>query len=631
MEYRREIDGLRALAVIPVILFHAGFSLFSGGFVGVDIFFVISGFLITSIIIKEREVGNFSLARFYQRRIRRILPALFFVIACCLPFAWVWMLPTELEDFSKSLASIPLFLSNYYFRLDTGYFAAAADEKPLLHTWSLAVEEQYYLLFPALVSILWTWRKKWIVPLLTICALVSFGYAVWHVQIDNEKLFFDTRGRAWEILSGSLVAFYSQRRSLAPPSLLLQQVLSSVGLLLILVSIFTFDETVHFPSAATLLPIAGTILVLLFARPHTLAGRVLSSKALVGIGLISYSAYLWHQPLLALARVYTENNVTTPALMALCALTLGLAYLSWRFIEQPCRTPGNLSNKAMVQAAVCASVALFALGMTGAHFEGFHSRFQGQQIAFKETYEREQTTRTQLTRQGACHRASVDRSRELTEFLAQWQCDTDPSLPNLQRIPVVVVGDSHAADIVMALKMNGYLPLQMTGSGCSVMPRSMSKACRAQFDHVRRFVSHNDFYTDIVLANRFNKGEMTPKKVQSMIEYWSLPHKHLRFVTSMPEFRAYERSLVLGRTPTADFSRSDFSSTPEALKMLRERGVSIISSREAFCSLTRRCTAFDEGGAPLTIDGHHLTAHGGKLLGNYIIQRGLLPLPVTGK
>ena len=148
MKYRAEIDGLRALAVVPVILFHAGFELFSGGFVGVDVFFVISGYLITTILIEDIESQRFSLVNFYERRARRILPALFFVMLVCIPFAWMWMLPYQMKDFSQSLVAVSLFASNILFWRESGYFAAAAEEKPLLHTWSLAVEEQYYVLFP---------------------------------------------------------------------------------------------------------------------------------------------------------------------------------------------------------------------------------------------------------------------------------------------------------------------------------------------------------------------------------------------------------------------------------------------------------------------------------------------------
>jgi len=182
MKYRPEIDGLRAVAVVPVVLFHAGLPGVSGGFVGVDVFFVISGFLITSILLNDIETGRFSLMRFYERRARRILPALFVVILCCLPFAWAWMLPHELVAFGKSIAATALFSSNILFWRETGYFAAASELKPLLHTWSLAVEEQYYLFFPVALALLWRWRQAVILPGLLLGVLASLAMAVYGAQ-----------------------------------------------------------------------------------------------------------------------------------------------------------------------------------------------------------------------------------------------------------------------------------------------------------------------------------------------------------------------------------------------------------------------------------------------------------------
>lgn len=177
--YRREVDGLRALAVLPVIFFHAGFETFSGGFVGVDVFFVISGYLITSLILAEQRAGTFTLVRFYERRARRILPALFLVMFACLPLAWVYLSPHDLRRFSQSLVAVSLYGSNFLFWLTSNYFEAAAELKPLLHTWSLAVEEQYYLFFPLLLVLTWSLGKRWIVALLALLALASLGAAQW--------------------------------------------------------------------------------------------------------------------------------------------------------------------------------------------------------------------------------------------------------------------------------------------------------------------------------------------------------------------------------------------------------------------------------------------------------------------
>ncbi|MBL9050809.1 MAG: acyltransferase [Tabrizicola sp.] len=204
--YRPEIDGLRAIAVVPVILFHSGLPGFPGGFVGVDIFFVISGYLITSILMTEASDGTFSILRFYERRARRILPALFVVLAGCIPFAYLWMLPEHLKDFSASLGSVLVFLSNIYFMGQVSYFAPAAELQPLLHTWSLAVEEQYYLVFPLVV--MWTMRhgSRRLLIVTVVLTLASLAFSEWGIRKDAERNFFFTLSRYWELGVGSVCA-----------------------------------------------------------------------------------------------------------------------------------------------------------------------------------------------------------------------------------------------------------------------------------------------------------------------------------------------------------------------------------------------------------------------------------------
>src|SRR5574337_70487 len=208
MEYRQEIDGLRALAVIPVILFHAGFNTFSGGFLGVDVFFVISGYLITSIILAKREAGTFSLVDFYERRARRILPALFFVILTCIRFAWFWLSRSDIKEFSESLIAVPVPVSNFLFWQRSGYFDPAAEFKPLLHTWSLAVEEQYYLLFPTFLVLTWRLRRYWVIGILAIVALISLALAHWGALNHPQATFFLLPARIWELLIGVFAAFH---------------------------------------------------------------------------------------------------------------------------------------------------------------------------------------------------------------------------------------------------------------------------------------------------------------------------------------------------------------------------------------------------------------------------------------
>jgi peptidoglycan/LPS O-acetylase OafA/YrhL len=356
MNYRREIDGLRALAVIPVILFHAGFQSFSGGFVGVDVFFVISGYLITSIILKEKHAGTFSLVGFYERRARRILPALFLVMFVCLAFGWVWLLPSDMKMFSESLVAVSFFASNIMFYLTSSYFKPAAELKPLLHTWSLAVEEQYYLLFPLFVMLAWRFEKRWIVATLAVLAGLSLGAAHYGSTTDPSFTFFLLPTRGWEILIGALVGFYlfgvnndeltNSHRSPA------SQLLSFTGLLLCIYGVFAFDALTPYPSLYTLLPTIGTVLILLFATQETIIGTLLGSKWLAGIGLISYSAYLWHQPIFAFARHRFIDQPSKPALLCLAIASFLLAYVSWKYVETPFRCRQSITRRNMLATTV---------------------------------------------------------------------------------------------------------------------------------------------------------------------------------------------------------------------------------------------------------------------------------------
>ncbi len=376
-EYRREIDGLRAIAVLPVILFHAGFGAFSGGYVGVDVFFVISGYLITSIIVSERRAGSFSIAKFYERRARRILPALTLVVLCCLPFAWFWMLPFQLEELGRGMAAVGVFGSNILFWLKSGYFDTAGAENPLLHTWSLAVEEQYYLLFPLLILALWPRGMRRLA--LSLCGVGAISLGVAHLlRHDPSATFYLLPTRAWELVAGSLVAIRVDQRGL--PQGRWNDPLAAVGLALILFGVFRYDEMTPFPSVWSAAPVAGTALVILFANGRTLTGRLLSLRPMVGIGLVSYSAYLWHQPLFAFARIRSTDSPSPWTMLALAALCLLLAYVSWRHVEQPFRDRARYSRRHIFSFGAAATALLIVLG-AAAHFtEGFKGRYTAEQL-----------------------------------------------------------------------------------------------------------------------------------------------------------------------------------------------------------------------------------------------------------
>ncbi len=379
--YRKEIDGLRAVAVVPVILFHAGFQLFSGGYIGVDIFFVISGFLITSILLDEHQTQNFSLAAFYERRARRILPALVLVLACCLPFAYAILSPLDFRAFAKSLLGANIFLANIVSYQQTDYFDAASEIKPLLHLWSLSIEEQYYLVLPLLLAFLVKLGPKSVFSVLLALAAASLAYSEHVLYINERASFFFTTSRAWELLAGSLSAalvhykFISLQSTTNTRTMLARQLLSGLGLAMVATPIFFYSKDTPFPGVYAVIPSLGTALILLFAIENTWAQRILSIKPLVGIGLISYSAYLWHQPVLAFVRYRSLESLSTTILVGLVLSVMGLSYLSWHFVERPFRNKVQFNRKQVWIFAISTSLILSVVSVLIYKKNGLPNRF----------------------------------------------------------------------------------------------------------------------------------------------------------------------------------------------------------------------------------------------------------------
>jgi peptidoglycan/LPS O-acetylase OafA/YrhL len=375
MRYRAEVDGLRAIAVLPVILFHAGITFFHGGFIGVDIFFVISGYLITSLIAEEREHGKFSISNFYERRARRILPALFFVLLCCLPVAWWVMNSSDFINFSQSLAAVSVFSSGLLFIFTAGYFDASSDLKPLLHTWSLGVEEQFYLFFPPIF--MWLARQGALTLRLGMLAMAvaSLLFANWGSVNLPTSTFYFMPTRAWELLIGAILAVYQPRLSALP--LAVSQAGSALGMGLILLAAAIYDRHTPFPGYPALLPTVGTAMVIGFGHAGTWVGRLLSTKPLVSIGLISYSAYLWHQPLFAYTRIIHGDEPPIQLMLAMALLSLVLAYATWRWIETPMRSRQLMNRQQVFALSGAFTTGFIAIGMAG-HFHLLPTRWEQQ-------------------------------------------------------------------------------------------------------------------------------------------------------------------------------------------------------------------------------------------------------------
>jgi peptidoglycan/LPS O-acetylase OafA/YrhL len=339
MHYRPEIEGLRALAVLAVMIAHTGIDWLAGGFVGVDVFFVISGFLITGIILRDLEGGTFRFGSFYARRARRIFPALFVMLAITSATAWALMSPSEIKDFSASVFFSVLFLSNGYFADFIDYFAPSSHEIPLLHTWSLAIEEQFYLLFPLLAFLVWRrFGTKGLLIVVIVMLLLSFSLAEWGWRNKPRVNYFFSPSRFWEILLGAVAAIFVARRRVVSST-----PLALLGICAVCASMFLYDETTPFPSAFSLLPTLGTVLLLLFCGGTGTVARLLSLKPLRFLGLISFSAYLWHQPVFAFSRLQGADPAQPFAALTLIAAVLAISAISWRYVEQPFRHGTSVS------------------------------------------------------------------------------------------------------------------------------------------------------------------------------------------------------------------------------------------------------------------------------------------------
>jgi peptidoglycan/LPS O-acetylase OafA/YrhL len=383
--YRPEIDGLRALAILPVLFFHAGFL--KGGYIGVDIFFVISGYLITSLILKDLEKNEFSLINFYERRARRILPALYLVMLVSIYPAWELMFPNQLSEFGESLIATNIFASNFLFWSQIEYFSEASQTKPLLHTWSLSIEEQFYILFPVLLLICSKYFSKRLVPIIITLGFFSFIFAADLSSTRSPQLasinFYFPIGRAWELLAGALVAINIDEKNRKIGSN--DSLFAIIGFLLVVYSYFVFNSSslvfmnynsflLH-PGLYTVFPVIGTCLVILYSNKDNFIGKLLSIKYFVGIGLISYSLYLWHFTLFSFTKLYSVANLSDWTYLLLITLTFILSFFSWKFIETPFRNKSLISTKIFLGTSLILFSLFLSLGYLFHTNDGYSDRF----------------------------------------------------------------------------------------------------------------------------------------------------------------------------------------------------------------------------------------------------------------
>lgn len=367
--YRPEIDGLRAIAIVPVVLYHANAPGFAGGLLGVDVFFVISGYLITRILAGQLASGSIDLARFYERRARRVLIPLLPMLAATSVAAWAVMTAEDIRHFGRALRAAALFGANLWFALRSDYFAFDEVTLPLLHTWSLAVEEQFYLAYPIALALCWRLAPRALAPLVVAVAGLSLAAMLWLAQRDANLAFFLSPMRAWELMIGAGCA-------LAPAIGRRREWASGIGLALVAAGFVAAPEQ-SMPGPIMIAPVVGTALLLLATNEHSLAGRLLAWKPLVWVGLISYGTYLWHLPLIGFAHYLWFGSLPGAFMALLVVLSFLLGWLSYLLVERPVRTGRALPSRQWVLAASAAGVAGFALLGTAASSEWIVPRLGG--------------------------------------------------------------------------------------------------------------------------------------------------------------------------------------------------------------------------------------------------------------
>lgn len=607
MKYRADIDGLRALAVVPVLFYHAGVAGFPGGFVGVDIFFVISGYLICGMIDEGMCDGSFSLGNFYKRRILRIVPALFVMFLVTSILAYVYCLPVELEDYSKSLASAVGSVSNIYFAATAGYFDAPAETKPLLHTWSLGVEEQFYLITPLLMMLCYRFVPKRTGLIFAIAAAVSLA-AAYAISYRNETfIFYLTPFRAWELALGALLSI---KFIPAPQSEFWKNICGVTGMLLVFGVILFGSPTLPLLTMTSLASIGAALIIASSERGVSVVGRLLSLRPVVFVGLISYSLYLWHWPLIVFQRTdgLLASSSSTMTKLTLIAASTAIAFLSWKFIEMPFRTKAKGASRTVVfgtaSTVMMSMIALCGLTLVAG---GAPFRFPGRVVAIAAYLGYDPSD---AFRSGRCYLSSNHQQLDVQTCLKM-----DAKRPNY-----LLVGDSHAAHLWLGLStaMPEVNIMQASVGACrpAVLPVSRldTRACPKLMQFVfNDFLARNK--VDKVILSASWKDEDLPA-LSSTLD--SLKQRGLD-VTVLGPIVEYDGALprlladqiLRGDSSIADTMRtSGIRERDQAMRrMVTAHNATYLSVYDAVCR-DGHCDEFAEGDVPLQFDAGHLTAQG---------------------
>jgi peptidoglycan/LPS O-acetylase OafA/YrhL len=622
--YRPDIDGLRALAVLLVVVFHTAAKLCPGGFIGVDVFFVISGYLITGIVARDIEQNRFSLSGFYERRIRRIVPALFVLLFACSAASYFVFLPQDLVQYAKSLIAAVLSYSNFFFWTQAGYFKPAYAQV-LLHTWSLAVEEQFYLLLPLTLIVLARY-PRFLRPALITATGISFVISVWLAFKNPDAAFYMPASRAWELLTGSLLALRIVR---LPNSRSAQEFLAGSGLLMIAWAAARFSSFTPFPGFAALLPCVGSALLLATGQGSgTLTSSLLSLRPAVSIGAISYSVYLWHWPLVLFVKSGALPEIKTRGpfyVISILLLSLLLGWLSWRFVEQPFRVGRwkKLNRPSLFRWAAIGACALFAVAGSYLFAAGLPSRFPARAIrvaGYLNTHEN--------MRVGTCFITSANRFSDYNPALCT--APTDPA--RLSRY--FLIGDSHAAALWFSLQR--ALPhaniMQATASGCAP---ALGNYDNSDCGQLRRFIFETylpQHSVDGVIMTKKWAAEQDADKLESAI-VWLKQHRiPVTLIGPVPEYDAplpMLLALSIKRGDPGLAHRHLLSSFAELDRSLQTRAanwqVPYLSAWQAMCR-DAHCDEYadPEQNIPALVDMDHLSNQEATNVVTHWIDRDLI-------
>ena len=627
-KYRADIDGLRAVAVLQVLAYHVDIHRLRGGFVGVDVFFVISGFLISSIILSDLDSSRFSLIGFYERRIRRIFPALVAMLLGTAVLAYKFCLPTEFVAFAKSLLAATFSVSNVLFLHQSGYFDAPARMKPLLHTWSLGVEEQFYVFLPLFLIVVRRVFAKRQVLMVGVVALLSFAVSVIGTFRSHDATFYLAPTRAWELLLGTLLALNVFPRISSP---LWRNLASLLGGVLILAAGVAFNSSTPFPGAAALLPCVGAALIIAAGTSGTsIVGRALSLRPVAFIGMISYSLYLWHWPLIVfqganglLVKGLTPNGTKVVLILA----SVVIAALSWRFVEQPFRGRGFPLSRTVIfrMASVAAAVLLF-LGAGILATGGIPSRYPVEAVKVASYLDNTNAATEAQYRVGTCFLTSKNTYQDFNPAVCLQQ---DRRKPN-----DLLIGDSHAAQLWYGLSstFTDVNLMQATASGCKPtldQSRSVEPKCSRLMNYVFSDYLRTHHVDLLIIAARWDHTDLGT--VKQTLEWANrsgidvlLFGPIVQYDSELPRLLAMSIKSndpeipALHRVPAYATLDDDMSKLAQS-----ERDVRYVSYFKMLCR-QNSCLEYAGNGVPLQSDYGHLTAVGSMLVATKLRESGVL-------